>query len=191
MPRSKLADGRVVDDGVNTLFSPTVFQPVSTLSQEQRAQFGVVGIIEQPMPDTTYGTAIEDEKNPGAWIYTPFDTATLQAKLLAHAADQRYAKEVGGITVNGAPIATDRESQAQYTKAFVFSTINPSATYQWKVFAADGSASFVQLDAARLSAIAQAVGTHVQACFALEQAMAAAIQAGAITTFDAVDAAFA
>mgnify|MGYP005810366247 CR=1 FL=1 len=108
------------------------------------------------------------------------------ADLKAYAAEVRYRKETGGAVVNGASYLTDRETQAKMTAAVVMTQINPEATFEWK--SADGR--FVSLDAAAMLQVAQAVGAHVQAAFATESEVAAAIDTGAITTMAQIDAAF-
>ena len=105
-----------------------------------------------------------------------------KAALKAYAAAVRFSKETGGMTVNGHAYPTDRETQSKLTAAVVMSQVNTSATFQWK--AEDG---FVQLNAAGILAVAQAIGGYVQGCFAAEQAIAAAIDGGTITTKEQVD----
>ncbi len=109
------------------------------------------------------------------------------ADLAAYAASARYAKETGGIIVNWVKLATDRESQALITGAWATAQINPQVTIQWK--GSDGT--FTALNAASITAVASAVTAHVQACFAAEAQVDAAITAGTITTMAEVDAAFA
>ncbi len=85
-------------------------------------------------------------------------------------------------------MATDRETQAKLTAAFVMASGSPSfALPAWKL--PDGS--FVGLDNADVLALATAVLAHVQESFALEKQAADAIAAGEITTLAAVDALFA
>ncbi|MFD2142881.1 DUF4376 domain-containing protein [Ancylobacter oerskovii] len=103
--------------------------------------------------------------------------------LATYAAAKRWAIETAGIVVNGASIATDRESQGLITGAFVYVQANPSATVQFK--AADG---FVTLDAAAVTTIANAVAAHVQACFAAERDVLAGIVAGTVTDPADIDA---
>jgi hypothetical protein len=50
---------------------------------------------------------------------------------------------------------------------------------------------FVDLNAAAVTAIARAVGRHVQACFAIEAMVVLEINAEVTKTFEAIDAAFA
>lgn len=107
-----------------------------------------------------------------------------KALLINYAASVRYAKEIGGLTVNGKRFLSDRETQAKLTAAAVMGQITPTATFQWK--SDDG---FVALTAAQVLSVAQAVGGYVQACFAMEGTVVAAISAGTIATKEQVDGA--
>jgi len=102
--------------------------------------------------------------------------------LAAYAADKRWRIETGGILVGGVPVATDRESQGLIIGAHAYVLANPDVTINFK--AANG---FVDLDAATVTAVATAVAAHVQACFAAEAEVAAAIADGRITTIQQVD----
>lgn len=123
----------------------------------------------------------------GATFAQPAADSYTKAQLSAYAAAKRYDKEVGGTTVNGHAYLSDRETQAKLTAAVLLCQVNPSATIKWKL--ADGS--FIDLDAAGMTAVASAVGAFVQACFATEASVTAAIAAGTTTTLAQVDAAFA
>lgn len=111
--------------------------------------------------------------------------AEIKAALFAHAAAARFVKETGGIEFAGATIATDRQSQALISGAFALVQQQPETTIRFKT-----AAGFVALDAEQMTAIAIAVGQHVQACFALEADVAGDIEAGGITTTGEIDAAF-
>jgi len=100
----------------------------------------------------------------------------------AYAADKRWRVETGGITVGGVPVATDRESQSLITGAHAYVQVNPGMTIKYK-----SGAGFVDLDAATVTAVATAVAAHVQACFAAEAEVAAAIADGAVTTTQQID----
>lgn len=115
--------------------------------------------------------------------------AASKTALLAYAAAARYAKEIAGLTVAGVAVATDRVSQAQITGAWATVQANPGAVIQWK--AADGSWS--SLNASQITALANAISAHVQACFAAEATLDAAINASppTVTATAAIDAAFA
>ncbi|WP_454626972.1 DUF4376 domain-containing protein [Bradyrhizobium cenepequi] len=110
----------------------------------------------------------------------------LYADLKTYAASVRYAKETGGVTIAGIQYPSDRETQAKMTAAVVFGQVQPSITFQWKV----ANGSFVELDAAGITAVAAQVGAHVQASFATESDVVSAIDAGTITTKGQVDEAF-
>lgn len=99
-----------------------------------------------------------------------------------YAADKRWRVETGGITVGGVPVATDRESQSLITGAHAYVQINPGVTIKYK-----SGAGFIDLDAATVTAVATAVAAHVQACFAAEADLSAAITDGTITTTRQVD----
>lgn len=107
----------------------------------------------------------------------------LWVDLVAYAADKRWRVETGGITVGGVPVATDRESQGLITGAHAYVQINPGVTIKYK-----SGTGFIDLDAATVTAVATAVAAHVQACFAAEADVAAAIQRGDILTLGEVDA---
>lgn len=120
----------------------------------------------------------------GSGFAEPVDPTPSAGTLKAYAAAKRWQVETGGISVGGASIQTDRASQAMITGAFAYAQANPSASIAFKA-----GGGFVMLAAADVEAIANAVGAHVQACFAAEAAIVAAIEAGAITTFAAIDGA--
>lgn len=104
-----------------------------------------------------------------------------------YAANKRWLKETGGIEINGLTVATDDRSKTMISGARVAAQNDPNFTTQWK--GADGS--FVTIDAAAVIGISDAVLAHVSNCFATEAQVLAAIEAGAITTVEQVDAAFA
>lgn len=106
--------------------------------------------------------------------------------LAAYAADARWRKETGGITVGGHQIDTSRESQGLINGAFNLAQDDPETVIMFKT-----AGGFVTLDAATVIAIGRAVGKHVQACFAREAEVLAAITASAVATTDEIDAAFA
>ena len=147
------------------------------------------------------GTATDEYTGPEIFIAAPdnFDTSrideyryendTLIAPVIPDAWQQklsdlaayRYARETAGITLNGAVIKTDLESQSKINGAWSNAQINPTAMIDWK--AATG---WIQIDAATVTAIAGAVAAHVQACFSAERVHAEAI--AALETAEAVQA---
>lgn len=88
------------------------------------------------------------------------------AKLAAY----RFELEVGGISVNGVTVKTDRESQAQLASALL--TINEgfANSINWK--SANG---WVNLDKKSIQQISKIVAQHVQGCFNVEQMHASKI----------------
>ena len=107
--------------------------------------------------------------------------------LVTHAADRRWQKEVGGIVVDGIPVATDDRAKLMITGARVAAMADPAWTTTWH--GTDGNS--YPVDAAAMVAISDAVQAHVNATFATFATVKAAIEAGAITTAAQVDAAFA
>lgn len=102
------------------------------------------------------------------------------------AAAARYDAEISGISLNGTPILTDRQSQALINGAVSLCERDPTRLIRFKT----GSNVFVTLDATTVFAIGVAVGGHVQACFAREAEVSAEIAAGTLTTPAAVRARF-
>ena len=106
--------------------------------------------------------------------------------LRAYAANLRWRKATGGVTVSGITITTSDDDQAkiaQVKQAFDLGTIS-SVSFK----AASG---FVTADAAMIASLYGAVVAHVQACFAAEKAANDAIMAGAAQAWADVDAFFA
>ncbi|QGA57780.1 DUF4376 domain-containing protein [Brucella sp. 2280] len=131
-----------------------------------------------------------DFHNIEKWIAdgnVPEVPATPAINLKDYTANARWQKEVGGINYMGMPISTDDRSKVMISGARVAAEADPNFTTQWK--GADGS--FATLDAATIFAISTAVSDHVSNCFALESHVVAQIEAGAITTTQEIDAAFA
>lgn len=94
----------------------------------------------------------------------------LKADKKAQAKAARYAFETGGLTQDGVSVCTDRESVM-----LIYGAAARGKALNWKQ--ADGT--FVELTAAQLTALAAAVGDHVEAAFDREKAINAAIDAAA------------
>lgn len=107
--------------------------------------------------------------------------------LLAYAAQRRWQKEVGGIVVNGVPIATDDRSKTMIIGSRLAADADPNWSAQW--VANDGHV--YPINAAAIIAISDAVQAHVNACFTTFVAVKADIDSGVITTTEQIDAAFA
>lgn len=106
--------------------------------------------------------------------------------LVAYAANRRWQREVGGITVGDVPVATDDRSKIMIVGARAAAAADPGWTTVW--LGSDGVA--YPLDAEAMVAISDAVQRHVSASFAAFSEVKAAIDAGTLTTAAMVDAAF-
>lgn len=107
-------------------------------------------------------------------MYDPMPYATTEKK--AEAAQKRWEVETGGVTINGNRFITTREAQGTITAALIAAqtgALPPGV--KWKT--ADGE--FVPVNAQSVAGLYQAVAAHVQACFAAESALVAAIDAAA------------
>lgn len=104
-------------------------------------------------------------------LQTPATKDDRDAKKAALAA-KRYEVEIGGITVGGAKVKTDRESQASLTGAYTSLKEGMLTSIDWKT--EDG---WVTLNLATCEAIAQAVASHVQQSFSREKELSALIDA--------------
>lgn len=99
--------------------------------------------------------------------------AEARAEAKALVAARRYDAEIAGTTVAGLPVQTDRASQALVTGAALAASLDAGYTVKWKT-----AGGFVDLSAAQIIGIAQAIRAHVQACFDREAELVAAIDAG-------------
>ena len=156
-------------------------------------EFGFAAESEYPTNyPTFYGTAPDTSslevpgvlgELTGAEYQAALDAETLarEAKVRSNRASQiaarRYAAEVSGITVEGMPIATDRDSNSLITGAALAASLDPSYSVQWKT--SDG---FVTLSAAQILGLASAVRARVQACFNREAVLLGAVADGTITS---------
>lgn len=108
-----------------------------------------------------------------AWVEKPAPVRTVaqaRAEKLAALAAHRYAVETGGISAGNVSIATDRESQAMLTGAWVRMQQAPDLWVDWK-----GDDGWSRIDKATVDVLAAAVGDHVQACFTAERVHAEAV----------------
>lgn len=91
----------------------------------------------------------------------PIDTVKLEHKV--RITSLRYDTEVSGIEVNGQLIETDRTSQTRIAQAHALVSIDPTTKIDWKV-----GNEWIVLDASTITAMALAIGKHVQECFSKE-----------------------
>ncbi|RWK26834.1 DUF4376 domain-containing protein [Mesorhizobium sp.] len=147
--------------------------------------FGWIPFTASPDDPEELGRAMFAEAAGTATAYSrtvPTLEETRAAKLSA-LSDQRWKVEIGGILVNGAPVRTDANSQAKITGAVALFKNDPELqAIDWEA----QPGIWVTLDAVTMTAIAVAVGRHVQACFSRARALSAEI--GAASDFAALEA---
>ena len=101
----------------------------------------------------------------------------LKADAISRLASRRWQAETGGMTFNGAPVATDDRS-----KALIYGARGRTVKFK------TASGQFVPLSASETEALADAVADHVQACFDRESDLLDAINAAeTVEELEAVD----
>ncbi|WP_240939551.1 DUF4376 domain-containing protein [Diaphorobacter sp. HDW4A] len=148
-------------------------QIVQTLPAAFRAVAPVIAPMRSPewFEDVQVG---EPSLIDGKWVRqshimdlrSPQNLQQLKERMKAEIARVRYDKETGGITVGGARVLTDRESQSTITGAHSHALADPETMIEWK--AENG---FVTLGAAEIMQFGTAVFRHVQSCFARERVL--------------------
>jgi hypothetical protein len=106
--------------------------------------------------------------------------------LFAYAALRRWEKEIGGISVAGVPVATDDRAKQMIIGARVAADADP----EWATIWVGANGDRYPVNAAAMIAISNAVQAHVNACFTTYADVAAAIESGQISDFEAIDGAF-
>lgn len=134
-------------------------------------------------------TGSDPQADFGGKVYDPVANTIGDAPvdLIAYAANKRWQKEVGGITVSGIPVATDDRSKLMMTGARVAAAADPEWSTQW----AGMDGSIYPLTAAQVVAISDAVQAHVNNCFAIFATVKTGIDNSTITSAAQIDAAFA
>ena len=159
------------------------------LSDDELAVYGLHRVAAAwPIPSghRIVSTTLSDDGGMPRWLVESeaVPLAELRAAKLAALAARRWQAETAGITVEGVPVMSDRESQGLIVGAALQAVIDPAYTLRWKTAAG----AFVALSATELLAVAQAVRAHVQACFDREAALTEAINAAAdVAALDAAD----
>lgn len=95
---------------------------------------------------------------------------------LALIAARRYQAEIGGIELQGLPIATDDRSKTLINGSALKALRNSAYTLRWKT-----EEGFIDLPVDQVLVMADAVADHVQACFDREAELQAAVADGSIT----------
>lgn len=107
--------------------------------------------------------------------------------LLGHARARRFALEVAGTTLGDMPLRTDRETRSALTEAATMIAGNPDWSTRWEL----PNGVRVTVDAVLLPQIIRAVGQWRADAFAIYDAVADQIEAGTISSFAEINAAFA
>ncbi|MBF5003372.1 DUF4376 domain-containing protein [Diaphorobacter caeni] len=183
-PEGKCLEGAALDAGVLAQAPPREWfeaqekrlegtQIVQTLPAAFRAVAPVVAPVRSVewFEDVQVG---EPTLIDGRWVReshiidlrSPQNLQQLKERLKDEIARVRYDKETGGVTVAGARVLTDRESQSTITGAHSRAMADPETMIEWK--AQNG---FVTLGAAEIMQFGTAVFNHVQSCFARERVL--------------------
>jgi hypothetical protein len=112
----------------------------------------------------------------------PATLESVKAAKLAELANWRYQREISGVMLGGARIKTDRESQATVSGAYSSLKDGLITSVDWKA----DNGQWITIGLLEMTAIAQAVSTHVQSCFSAEKLLSEEITA--LTTIEAVQA---
>jgi hypothetical protein len=114
----------------------------------------------------------------------PITLEAAKYRKLAEIANWRYRRETSGITLNGAKILTDRESQATVTGAFASLQAGLIQSVDWKA----ASGQWLSIGLQEMTAIAQAVAEHVQDSFTREKVLTQMVDAAqTVEDVEAID----
>lgn len=176
-----IKDGAI--ERINITLPTTIGSTSIPVGATDLEQFGLVPIVGR---EPAHDSATQRVSGPtysftGSMVERVYVVEDIPAEeIRARAADQiaarRWQAEVGGITVNGIPMATDRDSQALITGAALAAMRDQAYVCRWKT-----AGGFVELSAAQLIVVADTVRAHVQACFDREAALLAELEAGTLT----------
>ena len=102
--------------------------------------------------------------------------SAIAAEWTGRIAARRFQAETGGVTAQGIPVNTERDSQALLTGAAFAASLDPGYHIKWKV-----ATGFVDLSAQQIIGVASAVRAFVQNCFNREAELLGAVADGSIT----------
>jgi hypothetical protein len=115
----------------------------------------------------------------------------VKSNLITYAETARNTKSNAGVMVSVSGtnflLGTNKDSRTDLTQAIVLVNAVPSSTFQWEY----ATGLFITLTGTQLNTIGVTAAQHVQNCYAVKQAVVAAINAGTITTNAQIDAQFA
>lgn len=150
-------------------------------SPEEMAAIGIAPVIQSgERPNPLFFDVTESLEGGVNIIHsTRRELPVIKNDLAAKIASRRYEAETAGIIHCGTRISTSRESQAQIINSLANLTRNPSGTINFK-----GRDAWLTLDLAGMTALADAVDRHVQACFAAERQLLDAL--AEVSSFEAL-----
>ncbi|WP_020185958.1 DUF4376 domain-containing protein [Methylopila sp. 73B] len=142
------------------------------------------GAFTAPWPCATWHREpIEAWITAGGVIAAP---AEPEVDLTAYAAQRRWEIETGGLDVAGMRVETDDRAKLLLAGARINAEANPAYVTRWKV-----AGGWVELTAAEIVAISDAVLAFVDRLFNAELDLHEAIAGGTVTTEAEIDAALA
>jgi len=187
MTRYILPNKNVVQGDTPFVLNDVQYTGADMLLQTERDALGLKAVVEQPYPTGDFQFVNEDPANPGGYVVTPYPKERIVAELLALAADTRWQKEQGGLTVSGLKVSTDDRSKLLLMGASIAAASAPT-TYTTPWVSSDGTVTVI--NAAQVAGLATAVSNFVDGCFQTFATVSAGITAGTITTKADVIAAF-
>lgn len=123
-------------------------------------------------------TWLDTRPKPAYDSLLPHKVDVVKGALKEYAAKQRYKRQRKGYTYRGRSFDADANAVMAMTMAFSLAKANPSHSAQWKML----NGTFVNMDAANIVGTYGAITGFVQALFNAEAVIAAAIDAGSVTT---------
>ncbi len=149
---------------------------------EEKIAIGITEVVQEPRPDDTIYWVTDN--NDGTYTATPKDLDTLKDIWRQKLKARRDKSQFGGMLFNGIALQTDIDSQTKYVGAAVAAMLDNQYLVTWKT--ADGN--FVELTAAQIIGVSQAVRAHVQATYDNEAAISEYITAaGDLNTLQQID----
>lgn len=155
-------------------------QQIVSVTDSDYSEWLEKGLSPTSWPRDLDGNQTDDELQT---VLDPYQVYFVN--LTNYAANRRWQKEQGGITVAGLPIATDDRSKQMILGARIAADANPDFTTPWAV-----GPNVYELSAQQIIGISNAVLAHVASCFASYGAIITGLDDGSITTKEQIDAAF-
>ena len=144
------------------------------------------GYTEMDDTDPRWSTWLMTNRHPGinltslinmsVAVVDPASYAILQKDIIA---EKRFNAEIAGIIVSGIGVSTTRESRALISAAYISAENGSITSFDFKSLN-----GYVELTAAQMKNIIQAVNIYVQVCFSTEKTVCSAIDAALASSSD-------